>query len=154
MGGACWAPHASLRLDLRPMADAAGSRTIVALCKRRGFIFPSSEIYGGFAYTYDYGHYGVLLKNNVKGEWWRAMIQERDDIVALDSAIILHPKIWEASGHLAGFSDPLVAVPRQVQAALPRGPRPRGAARRRARRGRDRLPGAAAASSPSRASST
>jgi glycyl-tRNA synthetase len=81
---------------------------IVALCKRRGFIFPASEIYGGFANTYDYGHYGVLLKNNVKGEWWRAMIQERDDIVALDSAIIQHPKVWEASGHLAGFSDPLV----------------------------------------------
>jgi len=81
---------------------------IVALCKRRGFIFPASEIYGGFANTYDYGHYGVLLKNNVKDEWWRAMIQERDDIVALDSAIIQHPKVWEASGHLAGFSDPLV----------------------------------------------
>ncbi len=81
---------------------------IVALCKRRGFIFPASEIYGGFANTYDYGHYGVLLKNNVKDEWWRAMIQERDDIVAIDSAIIQHPKVWEASGHLAGFSDPLV----------------------------------------------
>src|SRR6266478_2893372 len=81
---------------------------IVALCKRRGFIFPASEIYGGFANTYDYGHYGVLLKNNVKNEWWRSMLQERDDIVALDSAIILHPKVWEASGHLAGFSDPLV----------------------------------------------
>ena len=81
---------------------------IVALCKRRGFIFPASEIYGGFANTYDYGHYGVLLKNNVKNEWWRAMLQERDDIVALDSAIIQHPKVWEASGHLAGFTDPLV----------------------------------------------
>ncbi len=81
---------------------------IVALCKRRGFIFPASEIYGGFANTYDYGHYGVLLKNNVKSEWWRAMIQQRDDIVAIDSAIIQHPKVWEASGHLAGFSDPLV----------------------------------------------
>ncbi len=81
---------------------------IVALCKRRGFIFPASEIYGGFANTYDYGHYGVLLKNNVKAEWWRAMIQGRDDIVALDSAIIQNPKVWEASGHLAGFTDPLV----------------------------------------------
>ena len=81
---------------------------IVALSKRRGFIFPASEIYGGFANTYDYGHYGVLLKNNVKNEWWRAMIQERDDIVALDSAIIQNPKVWEASGHLAGFTDPLV----------------------------------------------
>jgi glycyl-tRNA synthetase len=81
---------------------------IVALCKRRGFIFPSSEIYGGIGSTYDYGHYGVLLKNNVKGEWWRAMLQERDDIVAIDSAIIQHPKVWEASGHLEGFTDPLV----------------------------------------------
>src|SRR3954471_18382556 len=81
---------------------------IVALCKRRGFIFPASEIYGGFRNTYDYGHYGVLLKNNVKSEWWRAMLQERDDIVALDSAIIQNPRVWEASGHLAGFTDPLV----------------------------------------------
>ena len=81
---------------------------IVALCKRRGFIFPSSEIYGGVGSTYDYGHYGVLLKNNVKNEWWRAMLQERDDIVAIDSAILQHPRVWEASGHLAGFTDPLV----------------------------------------------
>ena len=81
---------------------------IVALCKRRGFIFPSSEIYGGLGSTYDYGHYGVLLKTNVKNEWWRAMLQERDDIVALDSAILQHPRVWEASGHLAGFTDPLV----------------------------------------------
>ena len=81
---------------------------VVALCKRRGFIFPSSEIYGGVGSTYDYGHYGVLLKNNVKNQWWRAMLQERDDIVAIDSAIIQHPRVWEASGHLAGFTDPLV----------------------------------------------
>ena len=81
---------------------------VVALCKRRGFIFPASEIYGGIANTYDYGHYGVLLKNNVVDAWWQAMIQERDDIVALDSAIIQHPRTWEASGHLAGFTDPLV----------------------------------------------
>ena len=81
---------------------------VVALCKRRGFIFPSSEIYGGVGSTYDYGHYGVLLKNNVKAEWWRAMLQERDDIVAIDSAIIQHPRVWEASGHLAGFTDPMI----------------------------------------------
>ena len=81
---------------------------VVALCKRRGFIFPSSEIYGGIGSTYDYGHYGVLLKSNVKGEWWRSMLAERDDIVALDSAILQHPRVWEASGHLAGFTDPLV----------------------------------------------
>src|SRR3954468_301414 len=81
---------------------------IVSLCRRRGFVFPSSEIYGGLGSAYDYGHYGVLAKNNVKALWLQAMIQERDDVVALDSAIILHPKVWEASGHLAGFSDPLV----------------------------------------------
>ena len=97
------------------MATEQGTRptevtmeAIVALCKRRGFVFPSSEIYGGLGSTYDYGHYGVLLKNNVKAEWWRAMLQERDDIVALDSAILQHPRVWEASGHLAGFTDPLV----------------------------------------------
>jgi glycyl-tRNA synthetase len=81
---------------------------IVSLSKRRGFVFPSSEIYGGLGSSYDYGHYGVLLKNNVKGQWWRAMLQERDDVVALDSAIIQHPMTWRASGHLAGFTDPLV----------------------------------------------
>jgi glycyl-tRNA synthetase len=81
---------------------------IVALCKRRGFIFPSSEIYGGLGSTYDYGHYGVLLRTNVKNEWWKAMVHDRDDIVALDSAILQHPRVWEASGHLAGFSDPLI----------------------------------------------
>jgi glycyl-tRNA synthetase len=89
-------------------ADAATMEKIVALCKRRGFVFASSEIYGGLGSTYDYGHYGVLLKTNVKNEWWRAMIQERDDIVALDSAILQHPRTWEASGHLAGFTDPMV----------------------------------------------
>jgi glycyl-tRNA synthetase len=90
------------------MTDVVTMDKIVALCKRRGFIFPSSEIYGGVGSTYDYGHYGVLLKTNVKNEWWRAMVGERDDVVALDSAIIQHPKVWEASGHLAGFTDPLV----------------------------------------------
>ncbi len=89
-------------------ADVVTMEKIVALCKRRGFVFPSSEIYGGVGSTYDFGHYGVLLKNNVKAEWWRAMLQERDDIVALDSAILQHPRVWEASGHLAGFTDPLV----------------------------------------------
>jgi glycyl-tRNA synthetase len=88
--------------------DAVTMDKVVALCKRRGFIFPSSEIYGGVGSTYDYGHYGVLLKGNVKSEWWRAMLSEREDIVALDSAILQHPRVWEASGHLAGFTDPLV----------------------------------------------
>ncbi len=91
-----------------PGGDAATMDKIVALCKRRGFVFPSSEIYGGVGSTYDFGHYGVLLKNNVKNEWWRAMLQEREDIVAIDSAILQHPRVWEASGHLAGFTDPLV----------------------------------------------
>src|ERR671928_18945 len=88
--------------------DAATMDKIVSLCKRRGIIFPASEIYGGIANTYDYGHYGVLLKRNVVDAWWQAMIGDRDDIVALDSAIIQHPRTWEASGHLAGFTDPLV----------------------------------------------
>jgi glycyl-tRNA synthetase len=88
--------------------DVVTMDKIVSLCKRRGFVFPSSEIYGGIGSSYDYGHYGVLLKNNVKAQWWRALLQERDDVVALDSAIIQHPRTWEASGHLAGFTDPLV----------------------------------------------
>ncbi|HWX52304.1 MAG TPA: glycine--tRNA ligase, partial [Solirubrobacteraceae bacterium] len=88
--------------------DAVTMEKIVALSKRRGFIFPSSEIYGGVGSTYDFGHYGVLLKTNVKNEWWRSMLQERDDIVAIDSAILQHPRVWEASGHLEGFTDPLV----------------------------------------------
>ena len=94
------------------MADGVKDKVtldkVVALCKRRGFIFQSSEIYGGLGSTYDYGHYGVLLKNNVKAEWWRSVVQERDDMVALDAAILMHPRTWEASGHLEGFTDPLV----------------------------------------------
>jgi glycyl-tRNA synthetase len=81
---------------------------LVSLCKRRGFVFLSSEIYGGLGSSYDYGHYGVLLKNNIKAQWWRAMLQERDDVLALDSAIIQHPRTWEASGHVQSFTDPLV----------------------------------------------
>lgn len=80
---------------------------IVSLAKRRGFVYPSSEIYGGFTAVYDYGPYGVELSNNVKNEWWKYMVQNRDDIVGLDSAIFMHPKIWEASGHIGGFADPL-----------------------------------------------
>jgi glycyl-tRNA synthetase len=80
---------------------------IVSLCKRRGFVFPSSEIYDGFTAVYDFGPYGVELANNIKKEWWKAMTQLRDDIVGLDSAIFMSPKIWEASGHVKGFSDPL-----------------------------------------------
>ena len=81
---------------------------IVSLARRRGFVFPSSEIYGGLGSSYDYGHYGVLFKDNVKARWLEAMVREREDIVALDSSIILNPRIWEASGHVGGFTDPLV----------------------------------------------
>ena len=88
--------------------DVVTMDKIVSLCRRRGFVFPSSEIYGGLGSAYDYGHYGALAKNNVKARWLEAMTQERDDVVALDSAIILNPAVWEASGHLAGFTDPLV----------------------------------------------
>jgi glycyl-tRNA synthetase len=94
---------------MRPVADDVVTMDkIVSLCKRRGLIFAASEIYGGIANTYDYGHYGVLLKRNVIDAWWQSMIGDRTDIVALDSAIIQHPKTWEASGHLAGFTDPLI----------------------------------------------
>jgi glycyl-tRNA synthetase len=81
---------------------------VSALARRRGFVFPASDIYGGIGSTYDYGHYGVLLKNNVKQRWLDAMLRERDDVVVLDSAIIQHPRTWVASGHVQGFTDPLV----------------------------------------------
>lgn len=81
---------------------------IVSLCKRRGFVFQSSEIYGGLGSCWDYGPLGVELKRNIKDAWWRAVVQERDDIVGLDSSIMMHPEVWVASGHVAGFSDPLV----------------------------------------------
>jgi len=82
--------------------------TLTALAKRRGFVYPGSEIYGGFVGLYDYGPYGVELARNIKDAWWRAMVQLEDNIVGLDSAIVTHPKVWEASGHTSGFSDPLV----------------------------------------------
>ncbi|TMC26210.1 MAG: glycine--tRNA ligase [Chloroflexi bacterium] len=81
---------------------------INSLAKRRGFVFPSSEIYGGAGATWDYGPLGVELKNNVKRAWWRAMVQLRDDIVGIDAAILMHPRVWEASGHVENFIDPLV----------------------------------------------
>lgn len=80
---------------------------IVSFAKRKGFVYPSSEIYGGFSAVFDYGPYGVELANNIKNAWWQYMVQFREDIVGLDSAIFMHPKIWEASGHVGGFSDPL-----------------------------------------------
>ena len=81
---------------------------VVSLCKRRGFIFPGSEIYGGFANTWDYGPYGTALKENIKNFWWKTFVQERTDIVGVDSSILMNPKVWEASGHLSSFSDPLM----------------------------------------------
>ncbi len=81
---------------------------IVALCKRRGFVYPGSDIYGGLANTWDYGPLGVELKNNVKQLWWRTFVQRRRDVVGLDAGILMHPKVWEASGHVVNFNDPLV----------------------------------------------
>jgi glycyl-tRNA synthetase len=90
------------------MADSTVMEKLVSLCKRRGFVFQSSEIYGGLGSVWDYGPLGVELKKNVKDRWWRAMVHARDDIEGLDAAILMHPKVWEASGHVAGFTDPLV----------------------------------------------
>ena len=81
---------------------------LVSLCQRRGFIFQSSEIYGGLNSCWDYGPLGVELKRNIKEAWWRAMVQGRDDVVGLDASILMHPHVWEASGHVSSFSDPLV----------------------------------------------
>ena len=81
--------------------------TIVSLAKRRGFIFQSSEIYGGLASTYDYGPLGVEMRRNIKDSWWKTFVHEREDIVGLDSAILMAPQVWDASGHTsAGFADP------------------------------------------------
>jgi glycyl-tRNA synthetase len=90
------------------MAKADAMDRIVNLAKRRGIVFPSSEIYGGFRSTWDYGPVGVLLKRNVKDAWWRSMVQLRDDVVGLDAAILMAPRVWEASGHVGTFTDPLV----------------------------------------------
>jgi len=90
------------------MAELNLMDKIVSLCKRRGFIYPASEIYGGFANAFDYGPLGSQLKKNIKDEWWRRFVIEREDIVGLDSAIIQNPRTWEASGHLASFTDPMV----------------------------------------------
>ncbi len=82
--------------------------TLINLCKHKGYVFPSSDIYGGIAGFYDYGPLGVELKNNIKKLWWRDMVQRREDVVGLDSSIISSPAIWKASGHVEGFSDPMV----------------------------------------------
>ena len=82
---------------------------IVALCKRRGFILQSSEIYGGLNGFWDYGPAGAELKKNIRDRWWDAMVRRRDDVVGLETSIIMHPRVWEASGHVGGFQDPMVA---------------------------------------------
>ena len=81
---------------------------IVSLCRRRGFIFPSSEIYGGLSSCWDYGPLGVEMKQNIKQAWWQAVVRKRDDMVGLDTSILMHPQVWQASGHVTGFSDPMV----------------------------------------------
>src|SRR5450631_2927142 len=91
-----------------PAPAAVSMDNIVALAKRRGFIYLSSEIYGGFNGFFDYGPLGAELKKNIRDCWWNDMVRRRDDIVGLESSIIMHPKVWEASGHVAGFTDPLV----------------------------------------------
>ena len=81
---------------------------IISLCKRRGFVFQGSEIYGGLAGTWDYGPYGVALKNNITSLWWNRFVDSRDDMYGVDAAILMHQNVWKASGHVGGFSDPLV----------------------------------------------
>src|SRR5206468_10254857 len=90
-----------------PKDAAARIENLVSLAKRRGLVFPSSEIYGGSRSAWDYGPLGVELKENVRRQWWKTMVTGRDDIVGLDSAVILASEVWEASGHVATFSDPL-----------------------------------------------
>ena len=87
---------------------AATMEKIAALSKRRGFVFPGSDIYGGLANTWDYGPLGVELKRNVKELWWRRFVHQRRDIVGLDAGILMHPRVWEASGHIESFNDPLI----------------------------------------------
>mgnify|MGYP001049604080 CR=1 FL=1 len=83
-------------------------KNIISHSKEYGFIFPSSEIYDGLAAVYDYGHYGVELKNNIRNNWWQTMVHHNDNIVGIDSAIFMHPNIWKASGHVDAFNDPLI----------------------------------------------
>lgn len=81
---------------------------IISLCKRRGFIYPACEIYGGFANSYSFGPYGAQLKKNIKDLWWKMFVETRPDVVGIDGPIILHPRLWQASGHTEGFNDALV----------------------------------------------
>src|SRR5690554_1833641 len=92
----------------KPLKDLADMQTLVSLCKRRGFVFPSSEIYGGITSCWDYGPLGIELKLAIKKSWWEAMTRVRDDVEGIDAAILMHPRVWEASGHVQNFNDPLV----------------------------------------------
>src|SRR6266568_3791551 len=100
-------PPTASRMEILMARRSDRLDTIVSLSRRRGFVFPSSEIYGGLRASWDYGPLGVELKNNIKRLWWRAMVQERDDVVGLDSSVILAREVWEASGHVREFADPL-----------------------------------------------
>src|SRR3954464_7516999 len=95
-------------MSAEPASPAVSMDNLVALAKRRGFIFQSSEIYGGFNGFFDYGPVGAELKKNIRDCWWNDMVRRRDDVVGVETSIIMHPKVWEASGHVGGFSDPLV----------------------------------------------
>src|SRR5256885_12225325 len=99
--------HPARWRDLRmPFPDVL--EKLVSLSKRRGFVFQSSEIYGGLGSVWDYGPLGIELKRNLQERWWNSMVKQRDDIEGIDSAILMHPRVWEASGHVGGFVDPLV----------------------------------------------
>ena len=139
-----------IRLHMSRSADLMDR--VVNLAKRRGLVFPSSEIYGGFRSTWDYGPLGVLLKRNVKDAWWRSMVQLRDDVVGLDAAILMAPKVWEASGHLATLHRPARRLP-QLQGALPRRPAARRRVRARTAAPRTRSPRRGSSTSCSRRTS-
>ena len=140
-------------------ADSTRRLEVISLCKRRGFVFPAGEIYGGTRSAWDYGPLGVELKENIKKQWWRSVVTGRDDIVGLDSSVILPRQVWVASGHVGVFSDPLtecLSCHRRFRAdhleeefAGPQGP-----CRRAARRRSPARTAAPAASGPSRATST
>src|SRR5215204_3347463 len=91
-----------------PMTDRVSMDTLVSLCKRRGFVYPAAEIYGGFANAWDYGPLGVAMRRNIRDAWWRATVQERADVVGIEATVITNPAVWQASGHLSNFNDPMV----------------------------------------------
>src|SRR5207253_3179479 len=106
-GDPWYAPWLATR-DTMPVEPSQLMEKLTALCKRRGFIFQSSEIYGGINGAWDYGPLGAELKRNVKDAWWKAVVRDREDVVGLDSSILMHPMTWKASGHVSNFADPMV----------------------------------------------